>query len=314
VVVPCLNEERTIAGVLDGFQRELPGARLVVIDNGSRDRTAEIAAAAGATVLRENRRGKGHAVRKALQSIDADVYLLVDGDGTYPAADARRLVQPILDDDADVVIGGRLDDAASEFRWLNRLGNRIFLGLVNLIFGTRLSDLLTGYRAMSREFVKRAPILSIGFELETELTILALERGFRTIEVPVRLTSRPEGSHSKLRLFGDGMRILGAIFTLLRDYRPLTFFGGAGLATVLLGLVPGIFVTVEFTETGFVRVPTAVLAVGLEIVGTTLVVTGILLTTLARRFREIDYQLAGLDSEIRRAAVETAASKRTQDG
>lgn len=301
VVIPCLNEERTIAAVVADFRRELPGARIVVVDNASRDRTAEVAEAAGATVLRERRRGKGHAVRRALRSIDADAYLLVDGDGTYPAGDARRLVDPVLDDEADVVIGGRLDHADSEFRWLNRLGNRLFLAIVNLIFGAHVSDLLTGYRAMSREFVRRTPVLSTGFELETELTILALERGFRTIEIPIRLAPRPEGSESKLRVFDDGRRILGAIFTLLRDYRPLTFFGGLGVAAMTLGLAPGLFVTWEFMHTGFVRVPTAVLAVGLEIVGMTLLVTGVLLTTLARRFREIDWHFAGLEAEIRRS-------------
>ncbi len=306
VLIPCLNEEQTIAGVLDDFRRAVPGAELIVIDNASCDRTAEVAALSGATVLEEKRRGKGNAVRKALRSIDAEAYLLVDGDGTYPAGEAQRLLRPVLEGEADVVIGGRLRDSRSDFRLLNRLGNRLFRALVNLMFGARVSDLLTGYRAMSREFVKRAPVLSTGFELETELTILALERGFRTVEVPVRLASRPDGSRSKIRLFGDGMRILNAMFTLLRDYRPLTFFGGAGLAAMLLGLAPGLFVTWEFMHTGAVRIPTAVLAVGLEIVGVVLVIAGVLLTTLARRFREIDYQLAGLDAELRGLRREAA--------
>jgi glycosyltransferase involved in cell wall biosynthesis len=251
-------------------------------------------------VVRERRRGKGHAVRRGLREVDADVYLLVDGDGTYPASEARRMVQPILDDEADVVIGGRLDAASrSELRRLNRLGNRFFLAVVNLIFGARVSDLLTGYRAMSREFVRHAPILSSGFELETELTILALERGYRTVELPVRLVSRPEGSASKIRVVGDGLRILNAIFTLLRDYRPLSFFGGLGLGAILLGLGPGIFVTWEFTRTGAVRVPTAVLAVGLVLTGLILLLTGVMLTTVARRFREIDHQLIGLERALR---------------
>jgi glycosyltransferase involved in cell wall biosynthesis len=301
VVIPCLDEAPTIARVVSSFRAVLPGAELVVVDNGSSDGTAEIARNAGARVLTERRRGKGHAVRKAFNEVWADVYLLVDGDGTYPAEDAPRLIEPILCDEADVVIGGRLEPGArSQFRSVNRVGNHLLLKTVNLVFGTRVSDLLTGYRAMSREFVDRAPVLSTGFELETELTILALERGFRTIEIPVTLGARPDGSHSKIQVLGDGLRILNAIFTLLRDYRPLTFFGGAGLALVLLGLAPGLFVTWEFTQTGAVRIPTAVLATGFEIVGLTLILTGITLTTVARRFREIDHQLARVRSELGR--------------
>jgi glycosyltransferase involved in cell wall biosynthesis len=303
VIIPCLNEALTIAEVIDGMRAAVPGAELVVVDNDSDDATARIAAAHGATVLRERRRGKGNAVRKAFRSVDADVYLLVDGDATYPAQEAMRLLQPLLDDEADVVIGGRLETQGSQFRRLNRLGNRLFLLTVNAIFGARISDLLTGYRAMSREFVRRSPVLSTGFEIETELTVLALERGFRTIEVPVRLSTRPAGSHSKIRVAHDGLRILNAIFTLLREYRPLTFFGGAGLLAMLLGLVPGIFVTWEFTRTGAVRVPTAVLATGLELVGFFSVMTGVILSTLSRRFREIDYQMAGLEADIGRATA-----------
>jgi glycosyltransferase involved in cell wall biosynthesis len=300
VVIPCLDEARTIEAVVAEHRAALPDAVVVVVDNGSTDGTAAAAARAGAVVVRERRRGKGHAVRRGLREVDADVYLLVDGDGTYPASEARRMVQPILDDEADVVIGGRLDAASrSELRRLNRLGNRFFLAVVNLIFGARVSDLLTGYRAMSREFVRHAPILSSGFELETELTILALERGYRTVELPVRLVSRPEGSASKIRVVGDGLRILNAIFTLLRDYRPLSFFGGLGLGAILLGLGPGIFVTWEFTRTGAVRVPTAVLAVGLVLTGLILLLTGVMLTTVARRFREIDHQLIGLERALR---------------
>jgi glycosyltransferase involved in cell wall biosynthesis len=301
VIIPCLDEALTIGAVLASFRRELPDARLVVVDNGSTDGTAEVASAHGAEVLYERRRGKGHAVRRAFRIVNADVYLLVDGDGTYPAEQARRLIQPILDDEADVVIGGRLDPASmGEFRPLNRLGNRLFLATVNAIFRTRISDLLTGYRAMSGDFVRRAPVLSTGFELETELTILALERDFRTIEVPITLVGRPAGSHSKIRVYGDGVRILGAIFSLLRDYRPLTFFGGLGLLSIAAGLVPGLFVTWEFTRTHEVRIPSAVLATGLELVGLMLVIAGVILATLSRRFREIDHQVAGLQREVRR--------------
>ena len=307
VVVPCLNEALTLGAVLTDFRRELPDAELVVVDNASTDATAEVASAHGATVIRESRRGKGYAVRTAFQAVDADVYLLVDGDGTYPASEARGLLLPILNGEADVVIGGRLGHVSgSDFHRLNRLGNHLFLAIVNLMFRTRVSDLLTGYRAMSRAFVKRSPILSRGFELETELTILALERDFRTIEIPVRLSNRPAGSHSKIRRLGDGLRILKAILVLLRDYRPLAFFGGIGLVTLVAGLVPGLFVTWEFTRTGAVRIPTAVLAASLEVAGLTLILTGVMLTTLARRFREVDHQIAGLERELRRSLRDRA--------
>lgn len=303
VVIPCLNEAPTIGGVVADFRRALPDARVYVVDNASTDATASVAAAAGATVFRESRRGKGHATRKAFRTIEADAYLLVDGDGTYPAEDAPRLLQPIADGVADVVTGSRLNAASARgFHPVNRLGNRLLLAVLNTIFRTQVSDLLTGYRAMSREFIRRSPILSSGFELETELTILALARDFRTLEVPIRLASRPPGSHSKIRVLGDGLRILGAIFALLRDYRPLSFFGGIGLAAMLAGLGPGLFVTVEFLQTHEVRVPSAVLATGLEIVGSSLVLTGVMLTALTRRFREIDYQLAGIEQDLERLA------------
>lgn len=314
VIIPCLNEAAAIGQVLDDFRRALPDAQLVVVDNGSTDGTAAIAERQGATVLVERRRGKGHAVRLAFRAVEADVYLLVDGDGTYPAADASRILAPILSGDADVVVGGRLDAGSrSQFRALNRFGNHLFLRVVNLVFVTRVSDLLTGYRAMTREFVKHAPVLSTGFELETELTILALERGFRTVEVPVRLAERTSGSRSKLRVGGDGLRILGAIFTLLRDYRPLTFFGGLGLAAIVAGLAPGLFVAWEFTRTGAVRVPTAVLATGLELVGFTFVLTGVILTTLARRFRELEHQVRALRDELGPPALRGEPSRRTPE-
>lgn len=300
VIIPCLDESQTIASVIRDFRSALPTASIIVIDNGSTDGTATAASAEGATVLTETRPGKGNAVRTAFQVIDAEIYLMVDGDGTYPAAEAMRLVQPIQEGRADVVIGGRLGAGiGSEFHWLNRLGNRLFLATVNTVFRAQVTDLLTGFRAMSREFVRRSPILSSGFELETELTILALDRGFRTVEIQVRLQERPHGSHSKIHIVRDGFRILSAVFALLRDYRPLTFFGGLGVLNICLGLVPGGFVVWKYFETGLVRIPLAVLATGMEIGGLTLLLTGVILTTLARRFWEINAQLANLERDFR---------------
>jgi glycosyltransferase involved in cell wall biosynthesis len=301
VVIPCLNEEATIGLVVRKFRTVLPAAELYVVDNNSTDATERVAREAGATVLRETRRGKGHAVRKAFREVEADIYILVDGDDTYPAEEAPRLIQPIVDGDADVVVATRLGhDTRSEFRWVNRLGNRLLLGALNLVFGVQLTDLLSGYRVMTREYVKQAPILASGFELETELSILAFEREFRTVEIPVRVRSRPEGSHSKIRVMGDGFRILSAILTLLRDYRPLSFFGGLGVLCAVLGLMPGIFVTIEFLERGTVRIPTAVLATGLEVWAITLVLAGVILQALNRRFRELDHRLNLVEDQTRR--------------
>jgi len=299
VIIPCLNEQATIGTVLKRFRASLPDATLYVIDNNSEDGTARIAAEAGAVVLRETRPGKGHAVRKAFREVEAEVYLLVDGDDTYPAEEAPRLLQPIRDGVADVVVAARLDaPSRSEFRWINRVGNGLLLGTVNRLFGASLTDLLSGYRAMTREFVKQAPILASGFELETELSILAFERGFRTVELPVTLKSRPTGSHSKISVVRDGIRILTAILTLLRDYRPLSFFGGAGLVCAILGFMPGIFVTVEFMERGTVRIPTAVLATGLEVSALILILSGVILAAVNRRFRELDHRLNLLEDQL----------------
>ena len=299
VIIPCLNEEATIGRVLDGFRERLPAAALYVVDNKSSDKTAEVAQAHGALVLRETRPGKGFAVRRAFREVEADVYLLVDGDDTYPSEDADRMLEPILAGAADVVVGTRLGSQGSEFRWMNRFGNRILLGFLNALFSVKVTDLLSGYRAMTREFVKQVPVLSVGFELETELSVLAFRRGFRTIEIPVRLRSRPPGSHSKISVIRDGFRILNAILTLLRDYRPLTFFGGAGIICVVFGVLPGLFVTYEFMQRGTVRIPTAVLATGLVLSGLILMLVGVVLTTLNRRFRELDYRLTLLTDELR---------------
>ena len=299
VIIPCLNEEATIERVLRGFREQLPEADLYVIDNESADKTAQIARHNGALVLRETRRGKGFATRRAFREVEADVYLLVDGDDTYPPEDGRRMLEPLLEGRADVVVGTRFGSQRSEFRSVNRIGNQILLRILNALFGVNITDLLSGYRAMTREFVKQVPVLSAGFELETELSILAFRRGFRTVEIPVRLRSRPAGSHSKISVVRDGFRILSAIFTLLRDYRPLRFFGGAGIACIGLGALPGLFVTYEFIRRGTVRIPTAVLATGMVLSGLLLILVGVVLTTLNRRFRELDYRLTLLSDEFR---------------
>src|SRR5437773_3441341 len=265
VLIPCYNEELTIADVIQQFRAQLPSAEIYVFDNNSIDGTAEKARAAGARVYYEKRQGKGFVVQSMFRQIDADVYVMVDGDGTYPAEDVHKLIDPILMDDADMTVGSRLHEKSdSHFKSLNRFGNHLFLSILNSIFKVKITDMLSGYRAFARGFVKNLPLFGGSFEIETELTIKALERGYRITEVPVKLRSRPDGSFSKIRIAHDGIRILNTLLALFRDYKPLTFFGTLGLFMVLLGLIPGMAVTFEFMQTGLVsRFPSAVLAVGL---------------------------------------------------
>jgi hypothetical protein len=225
--------------------------------------------------------------------VEADVYIMVDGDDTYPAGEVHKLMEPILLGKAEMVVGSRLMPSSdSEFRLLNKLGNGFFLRVINFILKVKLSDVLSGYRVFSRQFVKNIPVFGGGFETEVELTVKALARGYRITELPVRLTARPEGSFSKIRIVHDGFVILNTIISLVRDYKPLTFFGGMGLVVIVLGFVPGIVVIVEFIKTGLVpRLPSAVLAVGLVLSGMLLLVVGILLHTITRRFQELEHQL-----------------------
>ena len=301
VLIPCYNEELTIAEVVQQFRAELPDANIYVFDNNSTDRTVAEAERAGAHVAYERRQGKGYVVQAMFRQVDADIYVMVDGDGTYPPADVHKLVGPVLRGEADMVVGSRLHDGAqSEFRSLNRLGNRMFLSVLNSTFKVKITDMLSGYRAFSRAFVKSVPLFGGGFETETELTIKALERGYRIVEVPCDLTSRPAGSFSKIRIVHDGVRILATILALFRDYKPLTFFGALGLGLMLLGFIPGLVVVFEFFETGLVlRLPSAVLAVGLVLAGMLAITVGLVLHTIARRSQEFDYQLRVLADELR---------------
>lgn len=293
ILVPCYNEELTIEAVIADFRQQLPNAVIYVFDNNSTDRTAEIAHRAGAVVLRERRQGKGFVVQSMFRMVEADVYVMVDGDATYPASEIRHLLAPLLRGEADMVVGSRLHtESNSTFRSLNLLGNQLFLSTVNSVFRVRLTDILSGYRAFSREFVKTVSLVGGGFEVETELTIKALEAGFRVAEVPVDLTTRPEGSWSKIRPLHDGLRILGTIFALFRDYKPLTFFGTLALIFVGLGLGPGTVVVLEYLRTGAVyRVPSAILAVGSVLLGMLMFTAGLILHSMTRRIREVEYQL-----------------------
>jgi glycosyltransferase involved in cell wall biosynthesis len=308
ILIPCFNEELTISKVVRDFRTELPGAEIYVFNNNSSDRSVECAQEAGAHIGHERRQGKGFVVQSMFSQIDADVYVMVDGDDTYPVSEVHNLIEPILQGKAEMVVGSRLmPDSESEFRPLNKFGNGLFLRAINFIFRVKLSDVLSGYRAFSREFVKSIPIFGGGFETEVELTVKALARGYRISEVPVRLTPRPEGSFSKIRIVQDGFVILNSILSLVRDYKPLTFFGTAGLIFIALGLIPGAVVIVEFIKTGLVpRLPSAVLAVGLVLSGMLLLVVGLVLHTITRRFQELEHQLRLRDKETTRGEKVTS--------
>jgi glycosyltransferase involved in cell wall biosynthesis len=291
VVIPCLNEEPTIGRVVRAFSEHLPEAEIFVFDNGSSDDTAGVALEAGARVMSETRKGKGYAVQAMFQRVEADYYVMVDGDDTYPADRVRALVDPVVQGEADMSIGSRImAGSSSDIKFLNWIGNKFFRRVINSIFRTDLTDILSGYRCMNRRLVKSLPLFVKGFDVEAEITIKSLERGFRLIEVPVDLRSRVEGSHSKLRLLRDGLSILGTIFSLFRDYKPLTFFGGVGLALLVAGFIPGAFLV--FGRPGplgegdpFLLITTLTLtAFALVFIS-----VGLILHTVNRRFQELEH-------------------------
>lgn len=299
VIIPCYNEAATVGQVIADFRKELPGASIHVFDNNSTDDTAAIAHAVGAMVSHEYRQGKGHVVRSMFQQVDADIYVLVDGDLTYPSAQVHELLNPVLRGRADMVVGSRLLEESSEMRHVNLFGNRLFLYTINIIFGSSLTDILSGYRVMTREFVRAIPVLSHGFQIETELSIQALHKGMRVQEVPVKLSNRPDGSKSKIRIVSDGMKIAFTIFDLFRTYKPLTMFGLTGLLLIAVGSGIGFSVIVEFLQTGLVpRLPSAVLAAALWLAGLLSISVGLILNTLARNFQELTYQIVSTDRQL----------------
>jgi len=291
VLIPCLNEIGAIKKVITDFKKELPEAEIIVFDNGSTDGTPQAAEKLGARVLYEKRRGKGYVVQSMFQHVDADIYVMVDGDDTYPAERVRSLIEPVINDEADMAIGSRMTSSSrSQFQLLNRLGNIFFLRLINILFHAHLTDILSGYRAMNRRIVKGLPLFEKGFAIEAELTMKSLERGYRLVDVPVDLRQRSEDSQSKIKLFSDGMRILATVLALFRDYKPLTFFGLIGLFFMLLGLIPGFRSIIGFWQTGMVQYfPSAILAVGLELTGLLSITAGLILHTIDRRFNELEH-------------------------
>ncbi len=300
VLIPCYNEELTVADVVTQFRTQLPGASIYVFDNNSSDNTVRLAQKAGAAVYSEQRQGKGYVTQSMFRQVDADIYIMVDGDGTYPPGSVHRLLAPILKGEADMVVGSRLHaESKSEFKQLNAMGNHLVLWLLNSIFRVKLTDILSGYRAFNRKFVKSLPLFGGGFEIETELTIKAIERGFRIVEIPINLTNRPEGSHSKIQFFRDGAIILNTVLALFRDYKPLTFFASAGLVFFALSLVPASIATIGAFHNGLVRhlLPTLA-AVALAGCGVLSITVGLILHSIARRAQEFEYQLQVLGEQL----------------
>jgi len=288
VLFPCYNEEAAIAQTVAGFRAALPSAAIYVYDNNSSDETVAVARAAGAIVRRERIQGKGAVVRRMFADVDADVYVMADGDATYDAASAPRLIAALLNEQLDMIVGSRVSQVQESYRRGHRFGNVLLTGMLARLFGRSFTDILSGYRVFSRRFVKSFPSLSAGFEIETEISVHALELKMPCAEIETPYFARPEGSTSKLSTYGDGWRILSTILTLYRIERPLLFFGLAGGLLLLLALVLAAPLVVTYLHTGLVpRMPTAVLATGLVILAALSLFAGLILDTVVRGRREV---------------------------
>jgi len=291
VLIPCYNEQPTIARVIEDFRRQLPSAVIYVFDNCSTDATAATAKEHGAVVIKEPRKGKGFVIESMFDKINADIYVTVDGDDTYPAEDVHKLIDPVLAGDADMVVGARLSNYAdNSFQPMHLFGNKLIRSLVNWMGNARLTDIMSGYRAFSRRVVEKIPVVSAGFEVETEMTIQMLYHRMKIAEVQVSYRPRPADSISKLSLWRDGLRVLWKIFSLFRAFKPLTFFGFLGLILLLAGLLAGLAPINDYiTNPGhYVRhVPLAILATGLIILSAGCFFLGILLHAINWRLREL---------------------------
>ncbi|HET8535370.1 MAG TPA: glycosyltransferase family 2 protein [Sphingomicrobium sp.] len=288
VLLPCYNEEATIGATVDGFRKALPKATIYVYDNNSSDRTREIAAKAGAVVRSERQQGKGHVVRRMFADIQADVYVMADGDLTYDPKSAPDMVALLLAEQLDMVVGTRRHEAKDAYRGGHVLGNRLFTGLLAGLFGRSFNDIFSGYRVFSRRFVKSFPVLSSGFEIETEMSVHALELRMPVGEIETRYLARPEGSESKLSTFGDGWRILKTIGTLYRVERPVLFYGTIALLLFIVALLLSIPLIATYLHTHTVpRLPTAVLVTGMTIVAVLCFFAGLILDTVTRGRREM---------------------------
>ena len=288
VLIPCYNEESAIAKVVAGFRAVLPTAEIYVYDNNSTDRTSEVARAAGAIVRRELHQGKGHVVRRMFADVNADIYVLVDGDATYDAPSVQEMVLRLVENRLDMVVAVRVDQEQAAYRPGHRLGNRVLTGSVAGVFGKSFTDMLSGYRVLSRRFVKSFPALSGGFEIETELTIHALNLGLPVAEVSTPYYARQEGSASKLHTWSDGIRILWTVVRLYKSERPLRFFGVIGVVLAVIAIVLAFPLVITYIQQGTVpRFPTAVLATGLMLLAFLSMTCGLILGTVTRGRREM---------------------------
>ena len=290
VLIPCYNEALTVAKVVKDYKKALPNADIYVYDNNSSDGTDEIAKKAGAIVRYEYRQGKGNVIRSMFKDLDADCYLMIDGDDTYPAENAKEMCQYVLDGKADMVIGDRLSSTyfTENKRAFHNFGNKLVRSLINHLFKSNIRDIMTGYRAFSYDFVKTFPVLSKGFEIENEMTIHAVYNNFKLIEIPVSYRDRPEGSVSKLNTYSDGVKVLMTIARLFKEYKPTIFFSFVGTILLILSLIFGIPVFSEFFKTGLVpRFPTLIFALILLIISILMYITGIILEVVAKKNKQI---------------------------
>ena len=288
VLLPCYNEEAAIARTVAGFRESLPGAAIYVYDNNSNDRTREVAAEAGAIVRTERMQGKGHVVRRMFADVEADIYVMADGDSTYDSAAAPELVKRLVEEQLDMVVGARKSEVEEAYRRGHRLGNRLFTGLLASLFGRTFSDIFSGYRVFSRRFAKSFPALARGFETETEISVHALELAMPVAEIVTAYGARPEGSASKLSTYRDGWRIMTTILHLFRIERPVLFYGSFSLFLAALAVVLTVPLAITYVETGLVpRFPTAILATGLMIVAALSFMCGLILDTVVRGRREV---------------------------
>ncbi len=293
VLIPCYNESRTIAKVVKDYKEALPEATVYVYDNNSTDDTANIAKEAGAVVRHEYSQGKGNVIRRMFMEIDADCYIMVDGDDTYPADSARKMCEAVLERQADMVIGDRLSSTyyKENKRPFHNFGNSIVKWAINTLFNSDVTDIMTGYRAFSRRFVKTFPVLSKGFEIETEMTIHAIDKNLRMENVVIEYRDRPEGSESKLNTFGDGFKVLFTIFNLYRIYKPLQFFSLLALILIMVSLIFFIPVFIDFIETRYVeKVPTVVVCCFVFMASIQSFFAGMILNTLRQKERQ-DFEM-----------------------
>lgn len=294
VLIPCYNEELTIEKVVKDFKKELPEADIYVYDNNSKDKTAEIAKEAGAIVRKEYRQGKGNVVRTMFREIDADIYVMVDGDDTYPAEFVHQLMEPIRNNEADMTIGDRLSNGTYQQQIkknFHEFGNNLVRGSINLLFNNKLKDIMTGYRVFNKTFVKNMPVMSPKFELETEMTLFALDKKYRIKEIPIVFRERPDGSESKIDTFSDGIKVIKTIIKMFKDHKPLKFFSILFVILLMIGLIIGIPVIVEFCKTGYItKMPSAVLATGVITLAVISEQCGLILNTIVKQHRE-NYEL-----------------------